>query len=90
MWGQKDALLEVPAEGRFDHLVALKGDKEIGAKIIGKFPDANAADGPVSTALGCCSHESDQERVPHSLNKSHGDLAQSDGSAIYRTRKSAK
>src|SRR6202162_2329974 len=42
--GQKDALIEVPAEGSFADMVALKGDKEIGDKlnkIISRLAEAN-------------------------------------------------
>ena len=51
--GQKDALLDVPAGGRFADMVALKGDKEIGDKInkiIGKLAEANDLKGVIDVA----------------------------------------
>ena len=51
--GQKDALLDVPAGGRFADMVALKGDKEIGDKInkiIGKLAEANNLKGVIDVA----------------------------------------
>src|ERR1700687_4137465 len=51
--GQKDALLDVPAGGRFADMVALKGDKEIGDKInkiIGKLAEANNLQGVIDVA----------------------------------------
>jgi len=51
--GQKDALIEVPAGGGFDDMVALKGDKEIGDKInkiIGRLAEANDLKGVIDVA----------------------------------------
>jgi type I restriction enzyme M protein len=51
--GQKDALLDVPAGGRFADMVALKGDKKIGDKInkiIGRLAEANNLKGVIDVA----------------------------------------
>src|SRR5258708_22788624 len=53
--GQKDALFDVPAGGRFADMVALKGDKEIGDKInkiIGKLAEDNDLKGERGVAAG--------------------------------------
>lgn len=39
--GVPSALIEIPTGGSFDDIVKLKGDKEIGDKIIGRLADAN-------------------------------------------------
>lgn len=51
--GQKDAMLSVPADGSFEALVQLKGDKEIGDKInktIGRLLRANGLEGKIKVA----------------------------------------
>ena len=51
--GQKDALLDVPTDGSFAAMVALKGDKEIGDKmnkIISKLAEANELKGVIDVA----------------------------------------
>jgi type I restriction-modification system DNA methylase subunit len=51
--GQKNALLDVPAEGSFADMVALKGDKEIGEKIntiIARLAEANDLKGVIDVA----------------------------------------
>ncbi len=51
--GQPDALIEVPAGGSFQDMVALKGDKEIGDKInkiIGQLAEANGLKGVIDVA----------------------------------------
>jgi type I restriction enzyme M protein len=51
--GKKDGLLEVPVDGSFADMVALKGDKEIGDKInkiIGKLAEANDLKGVIDVA----------------------------------------
>src|SRR6266568_3791463 len=51
--GKKDGLLEVPPDGSFADMVALKGDKEIGDKInkiIGKLAEANDLKGVIDVA----------------------------------------
>src|ERR671939_213790 len=45
--GKADALIEVPAGGRFADMVKLKGDKEIGDKmnkVVGSLAKANSPD----------------------------------------------
>src|ERR687891_486028 len=49
----KDSLIEVPAGGSFDDMIALKGDKEIGDKInkiIGRLAEANDLKGVIDQA----------------------------------------
>jgi len=51
--GKPDALIEVPKDGSFADMVALKGDKEIGDKInkiIGKLAEANDLKGVIDQA----------------------------------------
>src|SRR5664280_857920 len=51
--GQKDAMLNAPAGGSFDDMLALKGDKEIGDKInkiIGRLAEANDLKGVIDMA----------------------------------------
>src|SRR5579859_3032278 len=51
--GQPNALIEVPEDGSFDDMVALKGDKEIGDKInkiINKLAEANELKGVIDVA----------------------------------------
>lgn len=51
--GQKDALIEVPKDGGFADMIALKGDKEIGDKvnkIISRLADANDLKGVIDVA----------------------------------------
>lgn len=51
--GQSDALIEVPAGGSFNDMLALKGDKEIGDKlnkIIGRLAEANDLKGVIDVA----------------------------------------
>ncbi len=51
--GQIDALIEVPTNGSFADMVALKGDKEIGDKlnkIIGRLAEANDLKGVIDVA----------------------------------------
>ena len=51
--GQKDAMLRVPADGSYNALIALKGDKEIGDKTnktIGKLLAANGLEGKIKVA----------------------------------------
>jgi type I restriction enzyme M protein len=51
--GQQDALIEVPAGGRFADMVTLKGDKEIGDKvnkIIARLAEANSLKGVIDVA----------------------------------------
>ncbi len=51
--GKADALIEVPAQGGFANMVALKGDKEIGDKInkiIGRLAEANDLKGVIDQA----------------------------------------
>lgn len=48
-----NSLIDVPADGSFDHMVALKGDKEIGDKInkiIGKLAEANGLEKVIDLA----------------------------------------
>ena len=51
--GQKDAMLRVPADGSYNALIALKGDKEIGDKTnktIGNLLRANGLEGKIKVA----------------------------------------
>jgi len=51
--GKSDAVIEVPADGSFTDMVALKGDKEIGDKInkiIGRLAEANDLKGVIDVA----------------------------------------
>ena len=51
--GQRNALIEVPRDGSFADMVALKGDKEIGDKInklIGRLAEANDLKGVIDVA----------------------------------------
>jgi type I restriction enzyme M protein len=48
--GKPHALIEVPEGGGFKDMVALKGDKEIGDKIIGRLAEANDLKGVIDVA----------------------------------------
>lgn len=45
-----NSLIDVPADGSFDDMVALKGDKEIGDKIIGRLAEANGLEKVIDLA----------------------------------------